>query len=226
MASNLSPRRGWEYERILQQRYSRPVGLEENIVRDFINFNRYLDELLVDVYPQPEDEGHTKMAQEVIQKWIPNLIGCRSVLDVGCGEAFLQSAFEAIGIDYTGVTLGKDCEVAHGLGRNALCQDFSFLDFQDASFDLVFSRHSLEHSPFPLLSLMEWHRIAKSWLCLILPTPKYWLYGGRNHYSVMAREQAEFLLERAGWCVVWTDFSDIREFRYMAAKRERRKEWK
>uniref|UniRef100_A0A6H1ZAP3 Putative methyltransferase n=1 Tax=viral metagenome TaxID=1070528 RepID=A0A6H1ZAP3_9ZZZZ len=193
-------------------------------MRDFINFDRYLDELLIDVYPQPPDKGHTRMAREVIYRWIPDLIGCKSVLDIGCGEAFLQPEFERIGISYTGVTLGKDYENALAQGRNVYRQDFSFLDFPDNSFDLVFSRHSLEHSPFPLLSLMEWHRVTKFWLCLILPTPGYWLYGGRGHYSVMPDEQATFLLERAGWNVIWTDFSDEREFRYMAEKRKRRKE--
>jgi SAM-dependent methyltransferase len=192
-------------------------------MRNFENVNRYLDELLLDIYPQPPDEGHTKMAQEVMQRWIANLIGCKSVLDVGCGQAFLQPDFEKLEIEYIGVTLGEDYKVALKKGYNVYRQDFSFLDFPDKSFDLVWARHSLEHSFSPLISLMEWHRVARSWLCLIAPTPEYWGWAGRNHISIAPQEQLEFLLARAGWGIIWTDFSDERELRFVAEKRARKR---
>ena len=68
-------------------------------MRDYHNLERYLNELLdEDLYPQPEDAGHTKWTQDVIDNWIPQLAGCRSVLDLGCGEAFAQPMFEELGI--------------------------------------------------------------------------------------------------------------------------------
>ena len=42
--------------------------------------------------------------------------------------------------------------------------DYNFLEYPDNSFDLVFSRHSLEHSPFPVLTLMEWYRVARDFM--------------------------------------------------------------
>jgi SAM-dependent methyltransferase len=94
----------------------------------------------------------------------------------------------------------------------------TFTDFDSESFDLVYSRHSLEHSPFPLLTLMEWHRIAKHWLLVILPNPEHYGWAGKNHYGVMNWEQAEYFLDRSGWKVIWDDKSEPSEIRLMCAK--------
>lgn len=180
--------------------------------RNYKHINIYLDALLDDVYPQPPDEGHTSMAMAVINNWIlPNSLG-QSVLDVGCGDtAFLRSAFELAGMEYTGIAIKpQDPQILH--------MDFSFLDFEDSKFDFIFARHSLEHSPMPLLTLMEWHRVAKSFLCLILPNPDHYGWGGLNHYSVMNYKQAQFLLGRAGWNIIWEDGSEPTEIRLMCEK--------
>lgn len=165
-----------------------------------------------DIYPQPEDEGHTAWAQAVFNKWIaPTSLG-KSVLDVGCGDtAFMRNMFESVGMEYTGVALKTS-------NPNVVNMDFSFLNFPDESFDLVFSRHSLEHSPMPVISLMEWHRVSKAFLCLILPNPEKFGWAGLNHYSVMNKEQAQYLLHRAGWRVIWTDFTEESELRFMCEK--------
>jgi hypothetical protein len=119
--------------------------------------------------------------------------------------------FQHWGMEYTGIALGEDVVVAQSLGRNVHRMDFSFLDYEDNSFDLIFSRHSLEHSPMPLLTLMEWGRAAKSWLGIVLPAPEWYGYKGRNHYSVMNMDQITNMLEQAGWYPLWTDI-DSRTF--------------
>ena len=188
-------------------------------MRDYRNIDRYLDELLADIYVQPPDAGHTEMAREVIQNWFPQLLGIKTVLDVGCGQGFCQEIFEELGLEYTGITLGEDYQIAKASGKNVLRADFTFMDiFPDDSFDVIFSRHSLEHSPMPLLTLMEFERVAKTYLCLVLPRPAYFTWAGRNHYSLMSVSQARFLLGRAGWTPIWEDFSDNREFRFMCSK--------
>lgn len=180
--------------------------------RNFGHINRYLNILLSDIYPQPQDEGHTKMAMEVFDKWIlPTKLG-KSVLDVGCGDtAFMRNPFEGVGMKYTPVSLKST-------DPTILTMDFSFLEFDDESFDLVFARHALEHSPMPLLTLMEWYRVATSFLCLILPDPKHYGWVGRNHYAVMNKEQTISLAERAGWRVIWEDESEPTEIRLMFEK--------
>ena len=173
--------------------------------RDYTHIEQYLTDLLGDIYEQPEDEGHTLLAKEVITLWANRLTGCKNVLDVGCGTGFCEPMFEEYGIEYTGVCLGNDLELAKQSNRNVKKMDFSFLDFADNSFDLVWSRHSLEHSPMPILTLMEWHRVARNWLGLVIPAAEHWKYNGVNHYSVMTLPQALAILPRAGWNVMWND---------------------
>lgn len=189
-------------------------------MRNFLDVNRYLDILLADIYPQPPDQGHISMAGQVIYKWCRDL-ACNNVLDVGCGQGIAYPFFAELGIDYTGVTLGDDYKVCKDLGLNVYKQDFTFLSFGNESFDMIFSRHSLEHSVMPLISLMEWERVSRNFLCLILPNPDWYKWAGLNHYSVMHPNQVEFLLDRAGWHIIWSDFDEPQELRYMCEKKHK-----
>ena len=65
---------------------------------------------------------------------------------------------------------------------------------------------------------MEWHRVAKKFLCLIIPKPKFWGWAGRNHYSVMSLLQARFILARAGWQIIIEDHEDDWEYRFLCGK--------
>ncbi len=190
--------------------------------RDYIFIDRYLDELAQDIYPQPPDIEHTKQAKAVIDKWIPNKIIPHDVLDVGCGEGFCQPFFEAHSIFYTGICLGNDVKEAIKAYRNVYEGDFHFIDSGDDVYDLIFVRHALEHSPMPILALMEWHRVAKKYLILVLPKPKFWLFLGRNHYSVVTGSQARFLLDRSGWHIMEEDFDHEWEYRFLCSKKERK----
>jgi ubiquinone/menaquinone biosynthesis C-methylase UbiE len=170
-------------------------------VRNFGNVNKYLDVLAKDVYPQPADEKHTLWAIESILEFVRNSKDVGSVIDLGCGEAFCQQPFENYGIEYTGVCLGEDYEVAMKNGKNVLSCDFSFLPFEDQSYDMLYSRHSLEHSPMPLLTLMEWYRVSRKYVALVLPSPQHWGYKGKNHYFVLNKEQWENLFDVAGFYI-------------------------
>lgn len=170
-------------------------------MRNYNHIDRYLNKLVDDIYEQPEDTGHTSATQKLVDEWISRLVGVETVLDVGCGTGFLQGMIPDK--KYLGVCLGNDYKVALDAGRNVIQADYSFLDFEDNSFDLVVSRHSLEHSPMPLLTLMEWHRVAKTFLCLVVPATEWYGYGGLNHYYVLERGQWEVLIRRSGWEIIW-----------------------
>jgi SAM-dependent methyltransferase len=178
-------------------------------MRDYIHIDQYINKLYGDIYEQPEDLGHTTLAIEVIDKWMSRMTTCHSVLDVGCGLGFCQPLFENWKVSYEGIAIGEDVVNGRALGRNVKRMDFSFLDYPDNSFDLIFSRHSLEHSPMPLLTLMEWGRVSANWLGLVLPAPEWYTYKGRNHYSVMNLEQALQMLNSAGWHVMWQDVKEM-----------------
>lgn len=189
-------------------------------MRYWKHIDDYLDELEKDIYEQPPDEWHTKMATEVINKWIPKFDDViTNVLDVGCGQGFCQSIFELFSIEYEGVTLGKDAHAARD--KIIYEKDFTFLPYSDETFDLIFSRHSLEHSPMPLLTLMEWYRVSNKYLCLIIPKPDYCGFHMQNHYSVMYLDQIKFLLNRAGWEIMLEDHDTPEEYRFMCKKVDR-----
>lgn len=172
-------------------------------MRDYKHIDRYINLLYADVYEQPEDTGHTSLAKKVIDHWMSNMTTCHSVLDVGCGEGFCQPMFEHWDVKYEGIAIGNDVVVAQEKGRNVKRMDFSFLDYPDNSFDLIFSRHSFEHSPMPILTLMEWARVSQNWLGLVVPAPDWYGYRGLNHYNVLNMEQLKMILDRAGWYVIW-----------------------
>lgn len=188
-------------------------------MRDWKNHDQYLNRLYGEIYPQPEDVGHTELSRKVIDFWMSRMTTCKSVLDVGCGTGFCQPMFEKWGVSYKGVAVGEDVIQAKSLGRNVELMDFSFLDYDDNSVDLIFARHSLEHSPMPLLTLMEWHRVAKNWLGIVLPAPEWYTFRGLNHYSVMVWEQIEHLLDVAGWNILWKQIDQLpRDINYLDDK--------
>lgn len=178
-------------------------------MRDYSHIDQYITKLHGDIYNQPEDSGHTQLAKKVIDYWMSRMNTCHSVLDVGCGEGFCQPLFEKWDISYEGIAMGEDVMQAQEQNRNVKKMDFNFLEYPDDSFDLIFSRHSLEHSPMPLLTLMEWHRVSKSWLGLVLPAPEWYTFKGQNHYSVMNLPQIEQLLDVADWNILWKSVESL-----------------
>lgn len=168
-------------------------------MRDFARFDAYLNRLTQDVYAQPPDGGHVAWGMQAIQTLFSIPQGCKNVLDIGCGQGQFAAAFEAAGLSWTGVTIGEDFHAAAAKGLNVRQADMTFLPFEDESFDLIFVRHALEHSPCPVVTLMEFRRVCRGWMGLILPAPEYWGVRGRNHYAVLPRDNWLWLLARAGW---------------------------
>jgi len=165
------------------------------------NFEIYLRKLEKDIYAQPQDHSHTAWGESAADLLLPE--NAKSVLDIGCGHGFMREFFEKKGVTWAGVTLGPDARICHELGYPVYEEDMTFLtSVPDKSYDLIFARHVLEHSLFPILSLMEWKRVSKEWMILIAPAPAYWTYRGQNHYSMAKKEQLHWWLQRAGWLIV------------------------
>ncbi len=189
-------------------------------MRDYKYIDSYIVKLYEDIYPQPVDGGHMDMAENILHKWLPKLTPKENVIDMGCGAtAFCKNTFEHYGVKYTGVTLGQDVITCRGAGIDVIDSDFSFMTaIPNNTFDLVFARHSLEHSPMPIITLMEWRRICRNWAIIVLPNPAHYGWGGLNHYSVANDVQALWWFERAGWEVLWRDYTEKTELRYMMRK--------
>jgi SAM-dependent methyltransferase len=195
-------------------------------LRDYTNFDKYITQLQNDVYPQPPDPLHQYWGDWIINQWTPLITGTnRLVLDVGCGQGQFQPAFVANGFDWVGITLGTDFDICYDKGYNVYQGDFSFLDdIPDGVYGTVFARHALEHSPFPVLTLMEWRRISAKYLFLVLPNPEHFQFFGKNHYSVMTNSHALWLTARAGWKPLLKDYRERQELRYLFEKAEPRTE--
>lgn len=169
-----------------------------SLIRDYTYINHYLDVLQEDIYPQPSDEGHTSWAKEAIDQLLPSDV--ESVLDIGCGSGFCRHFFEDRNLAWVGTTLNiQDAYYMAGADIPYQIMDMSFLQFPDASFDLLFARHTLEHSPMPLLTLKEWHRVSRKYSIVIVPTPEFWNLCERNHYFVIPKDNWICLFAKTGW---------------------------
>jgi SAM-dependent methyltransferase len=169
-----------------------------SVVLNVDRFKARLADLEQDIYAQPEDPGHKAWGKRAINQLMPYAPEVRSVVDVGCGQGVFKAVFNGLNRHWMGVTLGPDFRVCQEAGLQVYEADMSDLPFPDDHIDLIFARHVLEHSPFPILTLMEWRRVAKC-LLLVAPAPDYWGSVGRNHYSVAPEEQLLWWLARAGW---------------------------
>ena len=94
-------------------------------------------------------------------------------------------------------------------GHTIKTYDLSFLPqkegYFDESVDFIFLRHALEHSPYPIFSLMEYNRVLKQGgkLYIEVPAPDTqrkheW---NLNHYSILGEQQLAALLDRTGFAV-------------------------
>ncbi len=93
------------------------------------------------------------------------------VLDIGCGQGVALKHFAADKLNAVGIAIGEDVRICCEKGYNAVEMDLSFLDFEDETFDLVWSRHVLEHSIFPYFSLAETYRVLKPGGILYMEVP-------------------------------------------------------
>jgi SAM-dependent methyltransferase len=165
----------------------------------------FLQGLQGDIYPERPSEVHTQITHRMFGELLkrhPLKRGAR-VLDVGCGQGVALEMFKEAGLDAVGITLGPDAATCREKGLDAVEMDFSFLEFPDAAFDLVWCRHAIEHSIFPLFTLTELHRVLRPGgvLYLEVPAPDTSCNHQRNpnHYSVLGKSMWLELIRRAGF---------------------------
>lgn len=189
LASALKP----EYQP-LEQKYAR--------------FDAFLKTLWSDVYPEYTSSLHDYITASVWQrvKEAHPLPAGAKVLDIGCGQGVALKHFAADKLDAIGIAIGEDIDICRQKGFNAVEMDLSFLEFPDQTFDLVWCRHVLEHSVFPLFSLNETCRVLKPGgvLYMEVPAPDTACrhQNNPNHYSVLGKSMWLQLIKRAGYSTV------------------------
>ena len=154
---------------------------------------------------------HRELTEKMVENYIDplNLPKDAIILDMGCGSGYFLDSMKARGYtNLTGITLSlTDTKICRDKGHNIKNYDMSFLPqkdgYYDESVDFIFLRHALEHSPYPIFSLMEYNRVLKqgSKIYIEVPAPD----GDRkhefnlNHYSVLGHNQLAALLMRCGF---------------------------
>ena len=192
-------------------------------MKDLIDINQTLDLVKLKLYNEwlytahIYDEGDSKMHEgltaQVVSKYIDplNISKDAHILDLGCGPGYFLDEMKKR--EYTnvfGVTLSPgDIKICESKGHKIKKYDLSFLPqkdgYYDESVDFIFLRHALEHSPYPIFSLMEYNRVLKqgSRIYLEVPAPecdrKHEF--NPNHYSILGESQLVALLQRCGFKV-------------------------
>ena len=173
------------------------------------------------IYDEGDSQFHKQLTTQVVEKYVDpiKLPKDAVILDLGCGPGyFLDEMKTREYTNVTGVTLSPgDIKLCEDHGHTIKKYDLSFLPqsegYYDESVDFIFLRHALEHSPYPIFSLMEYNRVLKQYgkIYIEVPAPdcarkhEYNL----NHYSILGSVQLEALLHRTGFNL---DVFEILEF--------------
>ena len=171
-------------------------------------FEAYLKLARSTVYSEPEDGNfHNELIAQAVSAFIPlfGLSPTSFVLDAGCGPGVFMDEMRRAGFQSLwGVTLSEeDCVAAAKKGHNSLPCDISDLFCEDEEVDLVWCRHAIEHSPYPLFTLFEFNRVLKHGGGLYVEVPAPGLPRAHewnpNHYSILGPHMWVALMQRAGF---------------------------
>lgn len=165
------------------------------------------------IYDEGDSPMHESLTKEIVEKYIDplNLPKDAKILDMGCGPGYFLDQMKQRGYtDTIGITLSPgDIKTCESKGHKISTYDLSFLPqkdgYYDESVDFIFCRHALEHSPYPIFTLMEYNRVLKQGgkIYIELPQPncerlhEYNL----NHYSILGENQLAALLVRCGFSI-------------------------
>lgn len=176
---------------------------------DAKKIERYYDYILTQVYDEGESPFHKNLTKQVVDGFVLplNLPKEAVILDVGCGPGYFLDEMVAAGYHNLLGTTYSDGDIAlcASKGHSVLPMDISFLSHADKSVDLLFSRHSLEHSPFPYITLLEYNRVLKDGAVMYVEVPapdcpRQHEYNV-NHYSILGVRQWHALFQRSGFTV-------------------------
>lgn len=164
-----------------------------------------LDRCNQEVYPEAPSPNHTQLTEKAINHLFENytIPAGAMVLDVGCGQGVALRHFTERGCRPVGITLSdEDLSVCRQQHYTITCMDQSFLEFQNATFDIVWARHVVEHSIFPYYTLTEFSRVLKAGGLVYIEVPAaettYQHELNPNHYSILSRTMWLSLMERCG----------------------------
>jgi len=186
------------------------LDINQNI--DIVKLRFYNEWLYTShLHDEGDSQFHKELTAQVVKTYVDPLELSKDahILDLGCGPGyFLDEMKDREYTNVHGVTLSPgDVAICEGKGHVIKKYDLSFLPqkdgYYDESVDFIFLRHALEHSPYPIFSLMEYNRVLKqgSKIYIEVPAPdcdrKHEF--NLNHYSILGHNQLAALLQRTGF---------------------------
>jgi ubiquinone/menaquinone biosynthesis C-methylase UbiE len=159
-------------------------------------------------YELVEDHRYTKEWHIPLAADFASARGLK-VLEIGCGLGTDGARFAQAGADYTGVDL---TEAAVDLARRRFelfdlpgkfkTADAENLEFEDHSFDLVYSHGVLHHTPDAAGAVREIHRILRSGGRAVVMLYHRDSYNYRVNISLLRRAGAQLLRSKTGMKLV------------------------
>jgi SAM-dependent methyltransferase len=173
------------------------------------------------IYDEGDSQMHKVLTERVTKQYIDplNIPKDAKILDIGTGPGYFLDEMKERGYtNLVGVGLSPgDNKICEDKGHVIKRYDMSFLPqkdgYHDESVDFIFLRHALEHSPYPIFTLMEYNRVLKQFgkIYIEVPAPDCdrkheW---NLNHYSILGQNQLGALLERTGFNIDKFDFLEF-----------------
>ena len=180
-----------------------------------IKLKFYYETVLTHVRAEGDSPYHAALTRDVMSRFLDplNLPRDAVILDLGCGPGyFLDEMKQRQYTNVLGVTLSPDdAEQCRAKGHTVRHADMNFLPEQDESVDYIWCRQSLQHSPFPYITLLEWNRVLKPQAKLYIEVPQpdceRQHETAMNHYSVLGIKMWLSILARTGFDVSWSEVS-------------------
>jgi SAM-dependent methyltransferase len=179
-----------------------------NLLEHHLRLQNFINERIQnDIYAEPPSALHTQITKEMIGKLntLSTLNG-KKILDCGCGQGVAMEDFRDAGAKPIGTTFGEDYEICKSKGFEVYEMDQSFLDFPEKTFDIVWCRHALEHSLFPLFTLRGFYEVLKpdGILYVEVPAPDTSARHetNQNHYSCFTKNAWLSLFQRSKFQII------------------------
>jgi SAM-dependent methyltransferase len=188
-------------------------NIDINKTIDAVKLKWYHEWLATHIYDEGESGFHEQLTRQVVEKYIDplNLSKDAKILDMGCGPGYFMNELKKRGYNnYLGITLSQgDIDICTKNGHTVESYDLSFLPqkkgYIDESVDFIFCRHALEHSPYPLFTLVEYNRVlvqnGKIYIEVPAPDCDRMHEFNINHYSILGERMLAALLQRTGFTI-------------------------
>jgi tetratricopeptide (TPR) repeat protein/SAM-dependent methyltransferase len=131
--------------------------------RNYARLHTFLECHAWETIPELSGEPHLSITRTTIESLREQgfLLPGMRLLDIGCGDGLALSLFRQLGLEASGIAGHLDAQACRAKGFNVRAMDQNFMDFEEASFEVLWSRQVLQRSVAPLFTLKEYARVIR-----------------------------------------------------------------